>query len=341
MARQVRIEYPGAMYHVMARGNRRDRIFLDEDDRRCFLKTIGEACGMTGWRIHAWVLLDNHYHLLIRTPEANLVVGMKWVQNAYTRRFNTRHRQWGRLFGDRYKSVLVEGEAYYYQTLVDYIHLNPVRAGKVRPFAGQSILDYPWSSVAGGYALAPGKRAAWLAASEGLKEFGCADTTAGRRRFVERLDSRAVEEGAEKAGIPLVSPEMDARRSQLGRGWYWGSQAFSERMLAIGEKVMAGSGGRTGRSAAERRAHGEVRARAILETGKRVLGLGKSEIAESPGSDARKVAIAKIIWEGTTVSQGWIAEQLGMSTGENVSQQIKRSGETEEEKRLRKAMKKL
>lgn len=102
MPRSVRITFPGAYYHVMARGNRRGEIFLDEDDRRYFLKTLGEACGMTGWAIHAWVLMSNHYHLLVETPEANLVAGMQWFQNTYTRRFNTRHHLWGRLFGDRY-----------------------------------------------------------------------------------------------------------------------------------------------------------------------------------------------------------------------------------------------
>src|SRR4030095_1890080 len=89
MARSIRIEYPGAFYHVMARGNRREAIFLDEDDRRYFLKAVSEACGITGWKGHAWVLMTNHYHFFIETPEANLVSGMKWLQNAYTRRFNT------------------------------------------------------------------------------------------------------------------------------------------------------------------------------------------------------------------------------------------------------------
>ena len=104
----------------MARGNRRGAIYVDDDDRRFFLGTLAEACGMTGWRVHAWVLMGNHYHLLIETPEPNLVEGMKWLQNAYTRRFNVRHRKWGRLFGDRYKSVIVEGSAGdYYRTLVD------------------------------------------------------------------------------------------------------------------------------------------------------------------------------------------------------------------------------
>jgi hypothetical protein len=82
-----------------------ERTFVDDDERRFFLKAASEACGMTGWRVHAWVLMTNHDHFLIATPEAHLVSGMKWLQNAYTRRFNTRHRLWGRLFGDRYKTI--------------------------------------------------------------------------------------------------------------------------------------------------------------------------------------------------------------------------------------------
>ncbi|MCF7734346.1 MAG: transposase [Akkermansiaceae bacterium] len=122
MPRSLRIEFPGAFYHVMARGNRRETIFHDDDDRRFFLATLSEACAMTGWRVHAWVLMGNHYHLFIETPEANLVAGMSWLQNTVTRRYNVRHMAWGRLFGDRYKAVLVEGaDSYHYRTLADYI----------------------------------------------------------------------------------------------------------------------------------------------------------------------------------------------------------------------------
>src|SRR6266567_6377078 len=99
MARSVRVEFPGAFYHVMARGNRREAIFLDKEDGKQFVKALGEVCAMTGWRVHAWVLLSNHYHLMIETPEPNLVAGMKWLQNTLTRRFNVRHRAWGREFG--------------------------------------------------------------------------------------------------------------------------------------------------------------------------------------------------------------------------------------------------
>ena len=156
MPRSLRLEFPGAFYHVMARGNRRESIFHDDDDRRFFLSTLAEACAMTGWRVHTWVLMDNHYHLFIETPEPNLVAGMRWLQNTVTRRYNVRHVAGGRLFGDRYKAVLVEGaDSYHYRTLVDYIHLNPVRARLVVPKKSQSVLDYPWSSLAGGWALPP------------------------------------------------------------------------------------------------------------------------------------------------------------------------------------------
>jgi len=103
MARLVRSEFEGAWYHVMARGNRREAIFEDNGDCESMLEVLGEVCERTGWQVHAWVLMGNHYHFVLHTPEANLVAGMKWFMNTYTRRFNCRHRRWGRLFGDRYK----------------------------------------------------------------------------------------------------------------------------------------------------------------------------------------------------------------------------------------------
>lgn len=132
MARSLRIQYPGAYYHVMARGNRREAIFHDDDDRRFFLHTLAQACEMTGWRVQAWVLMGNHYHLFLQTPEPNLVAGMGWLQNTYTRRYNVRHRAWGRVFGDRYKAVLVEGTDRY-QSDVDGLHSSQSGAGADHP----------------------------------------------------------------------------------------------------------------------------------------------------------------------------------------------------------------
>ena len=325
MPRSIRIEYPGAFYHVMARGNRREAIFRDEADRGFFLKTLGEACAMTGWRIHAWVLLRNHYHLFVETPEANLSKGMQWLQNTLTRRFNTRHRLWGRLFGDRYKAVLVEGRVgYYYETLMDYIHLNPARCGLVRPQRKQSLLDYPWSSVAQGYALPGGKRPSWLAAKDGLAGFGYADTAKGRRRWVERLDRRMVEEGTARCGQVPLGAEIDARCSHLRRGWFWGTQAFAEKLLQLGQTTLRRDRHRGYRASLEKKAHDAARAAELLREGLRAAQLGPEEARRLPGSDARKVEITRTIWQMTTVSQSWLAEQLGMGSAANVSQQLRR-----------------
>lgn len=323
MARGIRIEYHGAFYHVMARGNRRERIFRDEEDRRFFIRALGEVCERTGFRVHAWVLMSNHYHLMVETPEANLVAGMTWLQNTYTRRFNRRHRLWGRLFGDRYKAVLSEGGSdYYYCSLMDYIHLNPVRAGLVRIEGEQRVRDYAWSSVAEGYARPPRQRVAWLAASEGLLMAQCADTAAGRRRFVEHLDERAREEGAARAGA--IAPEADRRRSHLRHGWYWGSQAFAEEMLKLLGKRMTSGRNRTYQSAAIWRAHDEVQAEQLLEDGLAAAGLNRNALSHLPGSDVRKVALADLLFARTVASQSWIAERLGMRSAANVSQQLRR-----------------
>jgi REP element-mobilizing transposase RayT len=109
MPRSLRLQHVNASCHVMARGKRREDLFLDDDDRRFFIHTLGQACEMTGWRAHAWVLMSNHYHLFLQRPEPNLVAGMGWLQNTLTRPHNARQRKSSRVFGDRYKAVLVEG----------------------------------------------------------------------------------------------------------------------------------------------------------------------------------------------------------------------------------------
>jgi putative transposase len=326
MPRSLRLQFPGAHYHVMARGNHREAIFLDDDDRRFFLQTLAQACAMTGWRVHAWVLMGNHYHLFLETPEPNLVAGMQWLQNTYTRRHNVRHRKWGRLFGERYKAVPVEaGVGSYYQTLMDYIHLNPVRARIVQPKRGQSVLDYPWSSVAAGYAKPPRQRAKWLAVEAGLKAFGWQDTTESRRRMVERLDRRAVLEAAAACGVPELAPEVDARCSHLRRGWYWGTQKFGEKMLKLARTGLSRVKARDFRSTAVHKTHGQKQAEDWLQEGLQLLGLDQRALQSLKGSDARKVALARLLWDHTTVSQSWISQRLHMRSAANVSQLLSRS----------------
>ena len=148
MPRQVRIEFEGAFYHVMCRGDRREAIFQDDRDRERFLATLGETVQRTGWRVHAYVLMSNHYHLLVETPVPNLVRGMTWFQTTYTVRYNAHHRVNGHLFAGRYKALLVDPESEgYLVTLLNYIHLNPVRAGLVRIGEGGSPVIRGQSSL--------------------------------------------------------------------------------------------------------------------------------------------------------------------------------------------------
>src|SRR5213593_1680583 len=93
MARKVRVEYPGAIYHIVSRGNHREAIFRDDEDREQFISTLAEACAKTGWQVHALCLMSNHFHMVVETPRANLIAGMKWLLGTYTSRFNRRHKQ--------------------------------------------------------------------------------------------------------------------------------------------------------------------------------------------------------------------------------------------------------
>ena len=324
MARSIRIEFEGAFYHVMARGNRREAIFFNDDDRRFFLTTLADARERTGWKIHAWVLMNNHYHLLVETPHANLVEGMKWLQNAYTRRINTKHQLWGRIFGDRYKSVLVEGEdPNYFTTLLDYIHLNPARAGMVNFAEGGRLVDYAWSSLAMAYALEPAERPEWCCVEAGFGAFGESDTPEGRRAFVKRLEKRAVEEAGE-AGIVPLPPGTDARSSHLRRGWYWGSEPFARKALEQAKALLETRKNPTYRVAKIHHSHDEQAARDYVQEGLRIQNLREEDLDALPGSDPRKVAIARVVRSKTSVPLVWIANTLRMKSPANVSQQLRR-----------------
>jgi len=160
VARKLRVQYPGAIYHLMNRGDRREDIFVDDEDRRLFLKTLNEACQKTGWQIHGFCLMANHFHLVLETPQANLVAGMKWLLGTYTSRFNRRHKEFGQLFSGRYKSLIVDGSGSgYLKTVCDYVHLNPVRAKLLKP--EQKLEGYVWSSYPL-YLNAPTQRPGWL-----------------------------------------------------------------------------------------------------------------------------------------------------------------------------------
>ena len=310
MARKARVEYGGALYHVLDRGDRREAIFRDGQDRERFLTTLGEACARTGWRVHAFVLMTNHYHLLLETPEANLVAGMRWFQTTATARFNRRHRLSGHLYQGRYKAVVVDPEeAGYFTLLSDYIHLNPVRARMIT--LEQRLFDYRWSSYR--HYVSGKDRPEWFEAERVLGELGWGDDAAGRRAYGERMRERAVEELAE--GIEA------AERGELRRGWCLGGASFRERMLGLLDLAAEKLPGerRSRRDAAVLRDRGEEGARQLLVEGLRCFGLKSAELALLKKNDARKAALAATIRAGTAVSNRWIAETLHLGHVSRVS----------------------
>lgn len=140
MARPLRLEFAGAIYHVTSRGDRREDIYLTDEDRQDWLDVLRQTCERFNWVVHAWCQMSNHYHLLVETVDGNLSRGMRQLNGQYTQRFNQRHQLVGHLFQGRYKAILVQRETYLLE-LVRYVVLNPLRARMV-----ESLGDWPWSS---------------------------------------------------------------------------------------------------------------------------------------------------------------------------------------------------
>ena len=196
MARPWRIQFPDAVYHISARGNRRMDIFLDQQDRATFLQLLGEAARRFHVQIFAFCLMTNHYHLFLRTRKANLAASLHWLNAVYTMRFNRRHRLTGHLFQGRYQSVLVTEEAHWLH-LSFYIHYNPVRAG----LAGDPAA-YPWSSFRD--YIEPRPRYPWLDPGPILAAYG--DGAKARRHYHREslmLSGKALPFGDDFRGVVI------------------------------------------------------------------------------------------------------------------------------------------
>lgn len=205
MARAWRIEYEGALYHVLSRGNQNQDIFLIDQDRRSFLRTLGQMSERFDIDIFVYVLMGNHYHLLLRTDKANLSKSMQWLGTAYTTRFNVRHSRNGHLFQGRYKSIIVENDSYLLQ-LSYYIHRNPLRAGSVK-----RLIDYRWSSYP---AYAYNRRQPeWLNTALILSQFNAADKHRSYRENVQKY-----------------SDEKRRIWEDVRHGLFYGTQAFTDHI---------------------------------------------------------------------------------------------------------------
>jgi putative transposase len=307
MPRKARVEFAGAAYHLLDRGDHREPIFRDEDDREIFLTTLGQVCERTGWRVHAWVLMTNHYHLLVETPQPNLVAGMRWFPTTYTVRFNRRHRLSGHLFQGRYKAVVVNpDEDGHFVTLSDYIHLNPVRARMIA--LNGRLFDYRWSSYR--WYATKKERPEWFEPARVLGELGFGDTAEGRRRYAERMRRRAVDELADK---------NTAANDGLRRGWCLGEASFRERILSLLEKTGEKFSKAREVDGAVRKSHGEDEARRLLQRAMAHFRISPDDLDRLKRNDPRKLAIARLIRTQTSVPNKWIAANLALGHVSGVS----------------------
>jgi putative transposase len=283
------MEYAGACYHVIGRGNYRNWIFATEGARKSFRRCLVQACEAQRWYLHAWCLMDNHYHLLLETPESNLVAGMKWLLGTFAIRFNRYRKENGHVFQGRYKAILVDGDGL--GAVAHYIHLNPVRAGLVECQQLHTYVDssfhqlwYPkrrWNFA---------KFDACLDASGGLK-----DTRAGRSLYRDYLDW-------------LSNEESEQKRLDFGRmcdGWIKGTREFKKAVMNdVKDPVMMRE------MYAEVREIKELRWEEALSQS--LLSAGKSE-ADLEKEDVRakwKLALACHLHERFLVSYRWLAARL-------------------------------
>jgi REP element-mobilizing transposase RayT len=179
MGRPIRIEYPSALYHITSRGNERKSIFLEDGDRVKFLKILEDYHDRYGILIHSYILMENHYHLVLETPRGNLLKVMHGINSSYTGYFNRRYGRSGHLFQGRYKAILVEKDTYLL-SLSRYVHLNSVRAGVV-----ERAENYRWSSYPG--YIGKEKESEWMEYAWVLSQFG-KDKKRAKRRYHEYME---------------------------------------------------------------------------------------------------------------------------------------------------------
>lgn len=304
MARALRVEYGGAIYHVMNRGDRREEIVRDDEDRTGFVSVLEQACGKTGWQLHAWCLMSNHFHLVVETPRANLSAGMKWFLGTYTQRYNARHHLRGHVFGGRYKGSLVDGRGGpYLRTVCDYVHLNPARAGLVG--TNERLENYQWGSYPQ-YLRVARKRPAWLRVERVMGEHGIQrDSVAGRREFALATES-------------VRGQELDGEiLKRIRRGWQFGGDDFVEWLV---EKVSISAG--EGHRLREREETEEAKGERIVREEMERRGWTEEELARLRKGDPEKVEIAARLRRESAVTLKWVAQRLKMGVWTHVTNRL-------------------
>jgi REP element-mobilizing transposase RayT len=301
MPRKLRIEYPGATYHIISRGNYRKDLFVPRGSGQAFERCIFEVVKRCGWELYAYVIMSNHYHLALRTPEPNLVVGMKWLQSTFATRFNRFIGERGHVFQGRYKSLLIT-EDRPVLGLIDYIHLNPVRAGlcTIDSLKSHSLSSYPkyWKRQP-----PDGLRRDVLASLCGF-----ADSSSGMRTYRKHLEL------CEEAD----PSQRDELLKKYCRGWFSGS-AHAKAQLA---KDINESTPSVDWETADLKDLNEARWEAIVANEMKDSKISESDLKRERKAAPWKVAIAKKLRRETTAPNPWIARRLQMGSPNYVSNLI-------------------
>lgn len=310
MARQLRIQVPGAFYLVSNQTQTRNGLFRSDEERALFMDCLLETCSKTGWTIHALSLTKDGYFILLESPEPNLVDGMKWFQGAFTAKINKIREKREALFERRYRSVIIDpGESDIFKTLSEYVHTAPVWT---RTYKGD-LQDYEWSSVKD-YAASKSRRGGHIHVDRVLAAYGLKDDTSGRKKFLA-----AVNEVARRVGGNSLPADIADSWKPIRRGWFIGSDKFHKDLQAVIAKTRDGKvPGRT----STRNVHGEAMARNIIKAGLKVMKLKESDLTKMPLGCDEKIALATVLRQKTTISQDWISKRLRMGHRTNVSNGI-------------------
>ncbi len=304
MARKPRIEFAGAIYHVLNRGNYKADLFDSAGAAQAFIECLFQTCERMGWRLHAYCLMRNHYHLAVETPRGNLVSGVHWLQSTFGNRFNRFRGEHGRAFQGRYQAILVEPGRHLAQ-LVDYIHLNPVRAQVVTL---DQIGQFRWSSYRY-FVRDAAERPAFLLCGDWLREKGpLTDSPAGWAAYRDHLAWLMADEGRQK----------DAAFERMSRGWVYGGDAYQKNLLGKFKRMPNASdwGGQE---------IGEINRlewKRLFDRALRALNRDPATRTAERKSAAWKIAVATWLKQRTSVTNRWLTEQLQMGPPDAVSRYV-------------------
>lgn len=296
MARKLRIEYPGACYHVINRGNYRKDLFESEGAAEAFVRALKEAAGHYGWRVYAYVVMSNHYHVALDTPEPTLVEGMHWLQSTLATRFNRFRKENGHLFQGRYKSLVLE-DAHALGRVVRYIHLNPVRAKVVAP---EHLVDYRFSSLS-----ELNKAESWLVRQPWLMAVGgWEDNKEGRAAYLTHLNEVGAQEAEwERLGL-----------TGLSSGWAIGTSGW-RKALAKEHAEMALNPGFGRAEITELR---EASWSIALDAELAAMDKSRDDLNTKPLRQPWKVIIALKLRNTVGASVTWLSSTLKLGKAESV-----------------------